>query len=236
MSLRFLLSFIFTFVVLGGFNLFAQSLESSNDEDADHFAGRISRINQTARLMRVKTDFTNIKYLNKNDQLDFWNESYPLQKCPAFVESKSHDYLLLRIPQFDQCIRKVHFTTGSYLHFKSLDLAENLKIGKELTKILLKKRAAMESKKNHHHQQLKGHIEKVEAVNKRFEILKQKLEIEWSKELTLLEEDRTRSFSEFKDAEARLNEIDTKLEAYRAEDYNLKLDRWSLDPALYIKK
>jgi hypothetical protein len=76
----------------------------------------------------------------------------------------------------------------------------------------------------------------VDAVNKRFEILRQKLEIEWQKELAALEEDKAKSFTEFKNAVARLNEIDVKLEAYRLEDHNLKLDRWSLDPALYQKK
>jgi hypothetical protein len=68
------------------------------------------------------------------------------------------------------------------------------------------------------------------------EILRQKLEIEWQKELALLEEDKARTYAEFKNSEARLNEIETKLEAYRIEDHNLKLDRWSLDPALYIRK
>ena len=66
--------------------------------------------------------------------------------------------------------------------------------------------------------------------------IRQKIEIEWQRELALLEEDKAMSFAEFKNAEARLNEIDVKLEAYRLEDHNLKLDRWSLDPALYQKK
>ena len=94
----------------------------------------------------------------------------------------------------------------------------------------------MQVKKDRHQRELTGHIEKVDAVNKRYEILRQKLEIEWQKELSALEEDKAHIFMEFKNSEARLNEIDTKLESYRIEDHNLKLDRWSLDPALYIKK
>ena len=94
----------------------------------------------------------------------------------------------------------------------------------------------MKAKKDRHQKELTGHVEKVDGVNKRYEILRQKLEIEWQKELSALEEDKSRSFTEFKNSEARLNEIDTKLETYRVEDHNLKLDRWSLDPALYIKK
>lgn len=213
-----------------------QSEESLKDESGDHFTGRISRLNSPARLARIRTDFENIKFLNRKDRVEFWNETYPDQRCIATVEGRTNDYLLLKIPEYETCVRRVHFTTGSYLHFQSQDLKQTVKIAKELVEILLKKRLAMQAKKDRNHRELSSHVEKVDVVNKRYEILRQKLEIEWQKELSALEEDKAQSFTEFKNAEARLNEIDTKLEAYRVEDNNLKLDRWSLDPALYIKK
>lgn len=154
----------------------------------------------------------------------------------ALVEGRTNDYLLLRIPEFGNCVKKVHFTTGTYLHFESPDLNQTVTVAKELVEILLKKRLAMNSKKERHKRELDGYVEKVDAVNKRYEILRQKLEIEWHRELAAIEEDKARSFTEFKNSEARVNEIDTKLETYRVDDHNLKVDRWSLDPALYIKK
>lgn len=222
---------IFIIIQLIG-NAFSQSIESVKDENSNHFGGRISRLNGTARLARIRTDFENIKFLNRKDRLEFWNESYPGQRCQALVEGRTNDYLLIKISQYDQCIRKVHFTTGTYLHFESEDLNNTVKVAKELVEILLKKRLAMRAKKERNERELSGHIEKLAAVNKRYETLRQKLEIEWQKELASLEEDKARAFTEYKDSEARLNEIDTKLEAYRIEDHNLKLDRWSLDPAL----
>lgn len=214
---------------------FAQN-EKKQDEDATVFSGRISRLNASAKLARIRTDFANIKFLNRKDRIEFWNETYPDHRCVALVEGRTNDYLLLRIPDFGNCIKKVHFTSGTYLHFESPDLDQTVKIAKELVEILLKKRLAMTAKKERHKRELDGHVEKVEAVNKRYEILRQKLEIEWQKELASVEEDKSRSFTEFKNSEARVNEIDTKLESYRIEDHNLKLDRWSLDPALYIRK
>lgn len=154
----------------------------------------------------------------------------------ALIEGRTNDYFLIRIPQYDTCIRKVHFTSGTYLHFESPDLENSIKIAKELIEILLKKRLAMNAKKTRHQRELDGYVEKVDVVNKRYEILRQKLEIEWQKELASVEEDKAVSFTEFKSSEARVNEIDTKIETYRVEDHNLKLDRWSLDPALYIRK
>ena len=214
----------------------SQSLEPKEDENTSVFGGRISRLNSVAKLARIRTDFENIKFLNAKDRLEFWNESYPAQRCQAIVEGRTNDYLLIKISQYDYCIRKVHFTTGTYLHFESEDLKSTIKVAKELVEILLKKRLAMRAKKERHQKELDTHIEKVAAVNKRYETLRQKLEIEWQKELAALEEDKAQAFTEFKHSEARLNEIDHKLEAYRIEDHNLKVDRWSLDPALYIKK
>lgn len=228
--------FLILFMILWSSTGETQTNESPKDESGNHFTGLISRLNPVARLARIRTDFGNIKFLNRKDRIEFWNDTYPEQRCVALVEGRTNDYLLLRIPQYETCVRKVHFTTGSYLHFASEDLGETVKVARELVQILLKKRLAMQAKKDRHQRELTGHVEKVDGVNKRYEILRQKLEIEWQKELSALEEDKARAFTEFKNSEARLNEIDTKLEAYRIEDHNLKLDRWALDPALYIRK
>ncbi len=214
----------------------SQSLEKPNDEATNAFSGRISRLNRPAKLARIRTDFANIKFLNRKDRIEFWNETYPDSRCVALVEGRTNDYLLIRIPEYETCIKKVHFTTGTYLHLESPDLEQTTKIAKELVEILLKKRLAMNAKKERHQKELDGYVEKVDGINKRYEILRQKLEIEWQKDLSAFEEDKSRSFAEFKNAEARVNEIDTKIETYRVEDHNLKLDRWSLDPALYIRK
>jgi len=103
----------------------------------------------------------------------------------------------MKIPQFETCIRNIHFTTGTYLHFDSVDMEQTLKVAKELVEILLKKRLAMNAKKVRHEKELDGYVEKVDAVNKRYEVLRQKLEIEWQKELASIEEDKSRSFTEF---------------------------------------
>lgn len=213
-----------------------QSIESSKDENETIFSGRISRVNASGKLIRIRTDFSNIKFLNRKDRVEFWNETHIDQRCIGVIEGRTNDYFLIRVPDFETCIRRVHFTTGTYLNFQSSDFEQTTKIAKELVEILLKKRLAMNAKKERCRRDLDGYVEKVDAVNKRYEILRQKLEIEWQKELANVEEDKARSFTEFKNAEARVNEIDTKLETYRVEDQNLKLDRWSLDPALYFKK
>lgn len=200
------------------------------------FPGRVSRLNAAAELMRVRVDFKNAKFLNRSDRLDFWNESYPNQRCVAIVEARSNEYLLLRVPEYVSCVKNVHLTTGSFLKFWGQDLENNLKTAHELVEVLLKKRMAMLAKKRRHERDLEAHVERVEIINKRYELLRQKLEVEWQRELAAQEEDRSNSLVAFKAAETRLNEVESKLESYRIHDSNFTVDRWSLDPDLYIHK
>lgn len=200
------------------------------------FSGRISRMNETAKLIRVKVKFENTKFLGTKDRIEFWNETYPNRKCLGYLEAKSNEYLLLRVPGYDRCIKKVHITTGTYLHLYSQDLEKNLVVAKDLVEILLKKRLALSSMLTRYKKEVESYVEKMEIVNKRYEILRQKMEIEWQKELSAIEEDKTKTYLTYKDTEKKLDELNHKLQQYRIQDENLKEDRWSLDPKLYFKK
>lgn len=200
------------------------------------FSGRISRINVTAGLIRLRVDFENMKFVNRKDRIEFWNETYPENRCVSYVEGRSTRYLLLKIPSFKECVQKVGFTTGTYLHLYSDDLAKSLDTAGELVEILIKKRLALKARENRFRNEVDGFVEKIDVVNKRYELLRQKLELEWQQELSSLEEDKSKTHMLYKQTQARLNEVENKLYQYRVEDQNLKEDRWSLDPNLYFKK
>lgn len=199
------------------------------------FSGRVSKINDKAALMRVNVKFANMKYLNKQDRVEFWNEHNPTIRCRATVVGKSPEFILIQINDFEYCLKRLYIANGGYLKFYSQDLANNLKMGGEILSILLKKRLAVTGRLNESKKQLESHLDKVDAVNKRYELLRQKLELEWQQELALLEEDRIVSLRNFKALELRLSEIEQKIEQYKVEDENLKIDRWALDPTLYYK-
>lgn len=200
------------------------------------FGGRISRNNEFAGLLRVRVDFSNIKYLNKRDKVEIWNELNPSRRCPAYVAGKSGQYLLVKVTNYDLCLTFLNFSVGQYHRYFSQDLINNLKMGKELVEVLVKKRLALEGKLRRGQQELDSYIEKVDAVNSRYEILREKLLREWREEIANLEEDRTVSLRNHTDTKLRLEEIQRKLEKYRIEDENLRVDRWALDPRLYYKK
>ena len=221
--------FIYLFLLLPNF------VQASEDEVAI-FSGRISRLNLKADLMRIKIDFGNVKYLNTKDKVEFWDERDSVRRCKAYVVGKSNDYILFKVPAINFCKTKVFLSTGAYLKFYSVDLLNNIRMGKSLISILLKKRLALGGKLHREEVELDSFIEKVNSVNARYQILRDKLESEWRDQIASLEEDKTTSLLNFKDLEMRVEDLDKKLERYRIEDKNLKLDRWALDPRLYFKK
>lgn len=216
------------------FNLYAKNYRLG--EETVVFPGHISKINETAKLIRVKIKFENSKFLSKNNRIEIWNESYPESRCLSYLEARTNDYLLLKIPEYRKCINTIFFTTGSYIHMYSPDLENSLVTAKELMEILQRKQVALNARLNRYQTEVDGFIEKVDVVNKRYEVLRQKLELEWQKELSALEEDKTRAYQNFKETQARLNDLEFKMRKYRVRDQNLIEDRWSLDPKLYYKK
>jgi len=158
--------FIF-FFMLASSMVWADAITTTSITEEATFPGQVSRLNETAQLMRVRVEFKNAKFLNKNDRVEFWNETYPNQRCVAKVMARSNTHLLFQVPEYKTCIIKVQLTTGSTLHFWSQDLENNLKTAHELVKILQKKRMALLARKRFHQRELDGHVEKVEAVNRR---------------------------------------------------------------------
>ena len=205
-------------------------------EDTKVFPLRISKLNTLANLIRFKVDFKNVKFLQKDNYIEFWNPSYKNKKCRSIIEGVANEYLLVRVLDYDKCVGKVGFTVGSYLHGTSPELMANMDQARDLMDILKRKHLALSARLTREKKFLESHMEKVEATNKRFETLKQKLEIEWQKELSNLERDKTRSFESYQKTQAQINDVEYKMQQYRVHDQNMTVDRWSLDPKLYYRK
>ena len=200
------------------------------------FSGRISKINKDISVLRIKIDFDNVKYVNVKDKIEFWDERNDTLKCKSYVIGRTADYILLKLSDFKYCERSLYITNGAYFKFFSEDLQNNVKMGREVVGILLKKRMAVQGQMEVRNKEIQAHIERVNALNARYQTLREKLDQEWQREIHGLDEDRTFSLRSYKDLERRRDEIDQKLEQYKLKDENLTLDRWSLDSNLYFKK
>lgn len=230
--MRILNSFFFVFLAL----LFSSGKAPAQLSEEGVFSGRISKISRDISVVRIKVDFDNVKYINVKDKIEFWDEKNSTLKCKGYVIGRTADYILLKLPDMKFCEKGLYFTTGAYFKFYSEDLQNNVKMGREVVGILIKKRMAVKGQMDVKNKEIQGHVERMNAINARYQTLREKLEQEWQKELHALDEDRTYSLRSYKDLERRLDEIDQKLEQYKIKDENLTLDRWSLDSNLYFKK
>ncbi len=204
--------------------------------DKGEFSGWVSKVNNLAKLVRFKVVFDNLKYLNKGDSLVFWNEYKTKRRCQGYVVGKSVKYILVRVKNYTHCKKEVNLVPGSYTHFYSQDLVNNLRMGQELVKILLKKHLALKGKLNRYQRSLDSYLDKMAAVNSRYQVLREKLEKEWREEIAALEEDRLRLLTEYERTKTRLDDVSFKLEKYHIADDNFTLDRWSLDPKEYVPR
>ena len=218
------------------FSLNGFALLGPSEASLGEFTGRISRLNTPAALLRIRVRFENLRYLTREDRVDFSSQESSLKRCRAIVKGKTNDYLLLKVPSWEQCTRHVHFTVGAFLHFYSQDLLKNIKKGKEVIDILLKKRIALEARKRRFQKKLESYGNRVEAVQGEYQVLREKLEKELREKLSDLENEKSLVLKDFHRTEIKLNNLDYKLEQYRVSEQNLELDRWSLDHRLYFKK
>jgi len=207
-----------------------------SSDDVGLFSGRVSSVSPQTSLVRFKVDFSNFRYLNKKDKVDFWLENTPHLKCTGVIIGKSSEYMLVKVNEYDNCARISSLTMGAYLKFFSTDLMNNIKMGKELMEVLVKKRLALGGQAQRQKIELEKNIEKVSAVNDRYRVLREKLEAEWRDEVANVEEDRAATLKRYNDFLIQLQDVDAKIELYKISDQNLKEDRWSLDSRFYYKK
>lgn len=215
---------------------FALATDFRFGDETTVFPARVAKINKMAKLIRFKIKFENAKFLNKYHRVELWNPTIPQKKCLGYVEGRTNDYLLVRINKYNKCKSTIYFAVGSYLHLYSPDLENSLHTAKELQDILGRKRTALNARLTRYERTMGSYIEKIDLINKRYEILRQKLELEWQKELSILEEDKAKSYALYQKTKTKLHELDFKLQKYRVRDQNMVEDRWSLDPKLYYKK
>lgn len=219
-----------------GFFLFVSGVKANVEvpnEKIGLFTGRVSKINKKISMIQIRVDFSNFRYLNSKNRVVFWEEHNSKRKCDGYVLGRSASHFLLKVMNFKTCTRYFNVSPGGRLFFYSEDLANNIKTGRELISILLKKRMALYGKLDLSKKNVDSYSTKVEAITKRYKILRDKLELEWKREIAALEEDQAVSLRKHKDLELKVAEIDQKLEAYKIEDDNMKQDRWALDSRLY---
>lgn len=224
--------FLFSFFV---FNQFSYSWADEIIYSGS-FPGRISKLNPSLSLMRVRMNFSNAKFLRENDSVEFWNEGHPQKKCFGAIAGKSAEYFLIKVTDWNNCVQKVGFSVGAYILFQSSDLEKTLAIARDMVKILLQKRLVLENMLSNKKVKLDDQISQVEAINSNYQAMIERIKNEWNNALKNLQDSKSDSERQVNSYQAQLDDLDFQLEKYRVENENFKKDRWSLDENKYQLK
>ena len=216
--------------------LFGGGQAASPETEDGIFGGKVDHVNEGAKLLRIHTKALNAKYLSRGDRVSLGDYG-GMTECKGDVVGRAAEHLLLRLSQFRRCSRNLPIMVrGAWLRFYGLSLAEKVAKGRKLVEILLKKRLALLGKLGEGEKEMKKHGEKIEIINKKYGVLRDKVVMEWQDALGELDGDRLRMVKKREEYEKRLTEVNRQLERYRVEDKIWELDRWSLDRQFYFKK
>ena len=208
---------------------------ASSEKEDGTFSGTVDHVNEGAKLLRIHTTALNAKYLGKGDGIALGDYG-GMTECRGDVVAKGREYILLKLPRFDLCSRALPMVRGAWLKFYGSSLSEKVAKGRKLVEILLKKRLALLGKLGERDKDLKRQKEKIDILNRKYGVLKDKVELEWRNALGELEEEHSGMMKKREEFEKHLTEINKQLERYRVEDKIWELDRWSLDQRFYFKK
>ena len=212
------------------------AVEAALPEEKDGiFEGKVEHINKKIKLIRIHTKESNVKYLGKGD-LVYLGDRSGVTECRGELLARGREHILLKLPNFTFCSRNLSMARGVWLKFYGRSLAEKVAKGRKLIEVLLKKRLATMSLLGEEKKDLKRQGEKIDIANRKYGILRDKVEIEWKNALTELEGERTGMLKRHEEFEKRLTEINKQLEKYRVEGKEWEWDRWSLDQRFYFKK
>ena len=194
----------------------------------ENFRGRVSRIHKRLKLVRVFSEFPNLKFLKKGDEVFFW---YPEEKkkiCRSRVFAKGVSHVLLKVPYLQDCLYQLTFTVGSTLSFQSKQFERTLKMVKEVKKILLKKRLALFGQLERTKKELSQYMKKVEVLERDHNLHRQSLERKFKKKMSRLQTFHNNQLKVYKNLIKNMEDIDHKLYLYEVHPNRASKDAWSL--------
>ncbi|MBD67162.1 MAG: hypothetical protein CME62_18320 [Halobacteriovoraceae bacterium] len=202
------------------------------DPDVDYtkFYGRVTDKDDTGRIIKVKTENNNSKFLKAGDVVHFKvNNHEDTRFCKASVRSVEDYYFSLYVQDFSGCWKDRYFPRGLQLNFESPLMAKRVFEASEYRKLLLLRKDGFLNQLNNinnflwtfDQQKLKTAAEFDQRIN----------ELKRQKQIALdnILQKKQESLSLQTELVKKLDVIDESLDHYRVERREFLKDRWVMD-------
>jgi hypothetical protein len=198
--------------------------------DYTKFIGRVSDKDKSGRVLKIKVENDNTKFLKPGDELYFEvNNHRGRRPCRAFVRSTEEDYFTMYVQDFTGCWRNKYFKRGFQLNFTSGVASQRVLEASEYRKLLVERKESFLRQLNKINHWLwtydQQRIKLAADYDIRINDIKKEKRIaidnflEVKKEQLLLQ----------KELQKRLDDLEISLDHYKIERNEQITDRWDLD-------
>jgi hypothetical protein len=204
--------------------------------DYENFIGRATDKDKSGRVIKVRVENNNTKFLKSGDELYFEvNTVKSRRPCRAFVRSTEDFYFTMYVEDFTGCYKDRYFKRGTMLNFYAPIAAQRVLEASEYRDILIRRKESFLKQLNEINYYLWGfdtqRIQLAADYDERINQIKREKRIaldnfiEIKKEKLLLQ----------KELQKRLDDLEASLNHYKVERQEKLTDRWDLDHESGIK-
>jgi hypothetical protein len=199
--------------------------------DYEHFSGRVSDKDDSARIFKVNVENNNTKFFRAGDQLEFKvNLQANRDYCKAFVRNVEDFHFTIYVESLAPCYSsEEYFRRGTVLNFYSKQLALRVfEASKYREQLVVRKEDFLK--------QLNG----INHFIWTFDQQKVKTAADYDQQINQLQREKRKALDDMitlkqerlvlqNELMKKLNELDESLLFYRVERQELMTDRWNLD-------
>ena len=199
--------------------------------DYEHFSGRVSDKDDSARIFKVNVENNNTKFFRAGDQVEFKvNLQANRDYCKAFVRNVEDFHFTIYVESLAPCYSsEEYFRRGTVLNFYSKQLALRVfEASKYREQLVVRKEDFLK--------QLNG----INHFIWTFDQQKVKTAADYDQQINQLQREKRKALDDMitlkqerlvlqNELMKKLNELDESLLFYRVERQELMTDRWNLD-------
>jgi hypothetical protein len=199
--------------------------------DYEHFSGRVSDKDDSARIFKVNVENNNTKFFRAGDQVEFKvNLQANRDYCKAFVRNVEDFHFTIYVESLAPCYsNEEYFRRGTVLNFFSKQLALRVfEASKYREQLVVRKEDILK--------QLNG----INHFIWTFDQQKVKTAADYDQQINQLQREKRKALDEMitlkqerlvlqNELMKKLNELDESLLFYRVERQELMTDRWNMD-------
>lgn len=236
--IRILALFLLSAIVFGEKRRPIETRDSFYDKNFDYrfFTARVTDRDNTSKIIKIKTETSNVKFLKIGDLVEFavgvdFDEEDDY--CRSFVRDTQKNYIILYVQDIDACWKgDSRFRRGTMISAHSKILASRIKDASVYRQILMNRKTDYFHQLNRVNHFIWTYEEERVKVASKYDRMVSDILDKRRKELDLLRSKREEQLLIQRELSKKIGLLSGDIRYYQLEKNDFRIDRWSHDHAL----